>query len=171
MNTRKKQNKTNQKSCQTTALPTESSQVLGGRCMCLVYAYICRSVHMPVNAWKARESCNVSCSISLSTLFYWECLSLNLDLRWQPASPNDSPSASHSPGVIGSQRHTQLFTWVLGIWTQTLMLGKQAVLLSELFPQDPKSMLSMCASTKLHYQATPLSPNDFCSDIEGEMFN
>lgn len=64
----------------------------------------------------------VTCSVTVHLIPSTQDLSLDLELGWQPASPQDPLSSCHSTGVTVT-RVTLLFSWA--IQTQVLTLVGQ----------------------------------------------
>lgn len=90
-------------------------------CMYVVYVHMCAL---------ARRWCQVSCFVtllySLETVCHW----LSLELGWWPEIPGillsappppQPPSPPHTALGYRPMCPTQLFMWVLGIWTQVLI--------------------------------------------------
>lgn len=81
----------------------------------LLCVHVCRCVYVYV--W--RPEVNVGCLPWSLSILYTEAGSLTAR---NPVSVQD-PSLSPAPGITEGLPHSLTFTWVLGFWTQGLMLA------------------------------------------------
>lgn len=143
-----------------------------GACSCLCPCWwVC---HMLV--CEDREAHHVPSSL-LSALFPWDrffpepgVLPLGAGQGWQSESPSASRISipllpSLQLGVTGVHSHVQLFTRIVGIWAQVLLLAQQELLSTELSPSahiflDEISHWTQSSQTQLDWLAreTPDAP-------------
>ena len=108
----------------------KSSQQLLSVCVCVcvcTHTSVCWILFSPI-PWRPEE--DISVLLCLSLPYCLEAVSLWI---WRLASSQQASltllSVPDSTDVIGARGYIRLFMWIIGIWTQVLMLVQQALLL------------------------------------------